>query len=345
MIGDRPRTATRNPAAPADARHTWRSLDWSAGVNRTAEDWWDAVRAAGDLPFGPARTAALERLVAETVDAPGYVTADVLDAVGHGGAHRAHHVVRPRRRPPGRADAVHLAAHPLRRRAAVARRARAARHPLDVPLDDRRHDRAPRGLAGADRGDARRDVAALRPRRRGHGTRAGLPVRGRRPRSTGRRPRTPTYLAWIAAPRTALSACAACERSRQAAHLAAIGLYDDAVRAVRPVLDGELTCDDEPATRDRARCWSRCCGAATSGGRRPSTRAASGCCAASGPGPAHARHLLVCARTGRLPRGLDLLEQWLPRTAPRRRPGELRMAAAGARLLRALVEAGRAPSR
>ena len=132
-------------------------------MKRTAEDWWAAVRVAGDLPFGPARTDRPEQLVAETVDAPGYLPTDVLDAVGtaariglitsyvHDGAHPA--ALTPFTWLLTRYDAAPswLGA------------ARAARHPLDVPLDDRRHDRAPGGLAGADRGDAGRDVRSASP--------------------------------------------------------------------------------------------------------------------------------------------------------------------------------------
>jgi hypothetical protein len=326
----------RNAVVP-DARRTGDPLDWSAGVNRSAEDWWDAVRDAGDLPFGAARTAALERLVAETVDAPGDVPAHVLDAVGtalriglitsyvHDGAHPAaltpfswlltRYDAAPawmgRRERNGvlwtfRWMTVGMLEHP-----------EVSRERIEATLDgmQQRFSRAGEGMAPVL--SCRYEVAAA---------------------FDGPQAAHAAYLEWIAAPRTALSACAACERSRQAAHLAAIGLPDDAVRAVRPVLDGELTCDDEPATAIATVLEPMLLRGDL---RTAAAEHARGVRLLRGvrPGQAHARHLLLCARTGRLARGLDLLEQWLPQGAATP-AGELRIAAAGARLLRELVEAG-----
>jgi hypothetical protein len=54
-----------------------------------------------------------------------------------------------------------------------------------------------------------------------------------------------------------------------------------------------------------------------------------------------ADHLLVCARSGRLQRGLDLLEEWLPWYATVGPPtSRLETAAAAGRLLRGLAESG-----
>jgi hypothetical protein len=306
-------------------------------VNRTAEDWWAAVRRAGDLPFGSARTSTLERLIAETVDAPGYIPSDVLDAVGT--AARIGLIT----------SYVHDGAHP------------AALTPFTWLLT--RYDAAPPWLGERERHgilwtfrwmtvgmtehpevsreriESTLEGMTERFARAGEGPAPVLACRFEvKAAFDGPEPAHADYLAWIAAPRTPLSACAACERSRQAAHLAAIGLYDDAVRAVRPVLDGELTCPDEPATAIAEVLEPMLRRGDT---RRAAAEHAHGVRLLRGtrPGPAHARHLLLCARTGRLPRGLDLLEQWLPRRAATPL-GELRMAAAGARLLRGLAETG-----
>jgi tetratricopeptide (TPR) repeat protein len=306
-------------------------------VNRTAEDWWAAVRRAGDLPFGPERTTTLEQLIAETVDAPGYIPSDVLDAVGT--AARIGLIT----------SYVHDGAHP------------AALTPFTWLLT--RYDAAPPWLGererhgilwtfrwmtagmtehpevSRERVESTLDGMADRFARAGEGPAPVLACRFEvRAAFEGAEAAHADYLAWIAAPRTSLSACAACERSRQAEHLAAIGLHDDAVRAVRPVLDGELSCPDQPAGAIAEVLESML---RRGDLRRAAAEHAHGVRLLRGvrPGQAHARHLMLCARAGRLPRGLDLLEQWLPRRAATPL-GQLRMAIAGGRLLRGLAEAG-----
>lgn len=148
------------------------------------------------------------------------------------------------------------------------------------------------------------------------------------------------YLAWVRAPRTELSDCEACEQSRRVRHLVALGRHEEAVELAMPVLSGETTCDQQPhkmiqeamepllltgraelAAQEHVR------------GVRLLRGGTHSFC--------YAGHLLVCARTGRLQRGLDLFERWVATAVGGLEPGELiRFTAAAARLLTALVEAG-----
>lgn len=148
------------------------------------------------------------------------------------------------------------------------------------------------------------------------------------------------YLAWVRAPRTELSDCEACEQSRRVRHLVALGRHEEAVELAMPVLSGETTCDQQPhkmiqeamepllltgraelAAQEHVR-----------GVRLLRGGTHSSC---------YAGHLLVCARTGRLQRGLDLVERWVATAVGGLEPGELiQFAAAAARVLTALVETG-----
>lgn len=316
-------------------------------MSRAAEDRWAAVRAAAELPFGPSRTATLRRLVADG-DAAGVeeVAAAARIALLESYAESGDH--------PAMLD------------------------PFDWLLE--RYDDAPEWLG---EGDRRSILWAFRwvtvgaldhpevPRERIESglermaerylrTGAGeAPVLACRYAVTaaleGEEAAHPAFLAWTAVPRSELSDCHACEVSRQAAHLAAIGRHDEAVRTGRPVLDGELTCQDEPGVAIAELLASLLIRGDT---RRAAAEHVRGVrLLRDAPvGRHHGRHLAVCARAGRLDRGLTLLERWLPRfdadTAPDRTVlddpaeggtpiDELWFATDATRLLRGLIEQGR----
>jgi tetratricopeptide (TPR) repeat protein len=148
------------------------------------------------------------------------------------------------------------------------------------------------------------------------------------------------FLAWVNAERTLLSDCQACEPSQRARHFAALGRHEDAVREAVPVLTGAQGCATQPmfmidtvlgsllVVGELERAASEHIRATRLLRTTPRADSRSG-------------HLLVCARSGRLQRGLELLEEWLHWYTDAPSP-LLRMdlGAAGARLLRGLIEAG-----
>ena len=142
----------------------------------------------------------------------------------------------------------------------------------------------------------------------------------------------PGYLAWISAPRTQLSDCRACEQARWASHLAALSRHEDAVREALPVLDGTSTCSEQPQ-------WAIAEVLASLMHVGQAERAAQEhlrglrLIRSSPLGIMHARHLVLCARTGQLQRGRQLIEQWLPFDAAPTPDDELWLSASGARLL------------
>ncbi|WP_016697693.1 hypothetical protein, partial [Actinoalloteichus spitiensis] len=54
------------------------------------------------------------------------------------------------------------------------------------------------------------------------------------------------YRLWCASPRGEMSDCAGCEPSEKVYHLERTGRYEEAVALAVPVLDGELTCSEQP---------------------------------------------------------------------------------------------------
>ncbi|MEJ2577854.1 MAG: hypothetical protein P8Z68_02010, partial [Kineosporiaceae bacterium] len=148
------------------------------------------------------------------------------------------------------------------------------------------------------------------------------------------------YLAWVRAPRTELSDCEACEQSRRVRHLAARGRYEEAVAEAVPVLTGESTCDQQPHRMiQEALIPLLLTGRAEQAaqehlrGVRLLREGTHTYC--------YANPLQVCARTGRLQRGLDLFERWAGTAAATLEPASLLVfLAASARLFNGLVGAG-----
>jgi tetratricopeptide (TPR) repeat protein len=157
----------------------------------------------------------------------------------------------------------------------------------------------------------------------------------------------PVFDAWVAAPRSPLSDCADCERTEQVRQLAALDRHAEAVALAMPVLDGALgtDCEAQPAAVIAAALGSLL---ATGQGERAAgehiravrlLRDLDDGAVSSRAG--RADHLLVCGRSGRLQRGLELIESWLPWYARVGPPAiRLETAAAAGRVLRGLAEVG-----
>ena len=151
-----------------------------------------------------------------------------------------------------------------------------------------------------------------------------------------------SYLAWTRAPRTYLSDCEGCEPTDRVDHLVGTARFADAVGEALQVLERDRNpCVEQPqqmiswalepllVAGDPARAaWEHLRGVRL---LRPL------------PGGLSywARHILTCARSGRLVRGLDLLEERLHEVDDPPAPDDaMWLAAAGARLLTGLAEAG-----
>ncbi len=149
----------------------------------------------------------------------------------------------------------------------------------------------------------------------------------------GRAAAQPEFEAWQALPRTHLSDCHACQANRVVSHLAAQGRYADAVAAAAPVLEGQISCAEQPAM-----IMSELLVPLLEIGRAAeaaqyhlkSWREASG-----DPNlvTVAATHIEVCARSGALLRGIELADRTLAGIERYESPWvELRVAAALARL-------------
>ncbi len=149
------------------------------------------------------------------------------------------------------------------------------------------------------------------------------------------------FAAWVSAPRTGFSDCAGCEPTAIAQHHAAVGAHDLAVEAVEPVLSGQSECLEQPQAAISAVLGSLLLtGQAEAAaslhlhGSRVSRQNAD-------ETDRVARHVLVLARTGNLGRGLDLLAERLADVDRPPTPWDgMELAAAGARLLNAVVDDG-----
>jgi tetratricopeptide (TPR) repeat protein len=155
------------------------------------------------------------------------------------------------------------------------------------------------------------------------------------------------FEAWTAAPRSELSECEDCERTEQVRQLAALGRHQAAVDLAMPVLDGGqiAECEAQPVSMIAAVLGSlletgrgqRAAREHIRGVRLIRDRRDAGVPGHSG----RADHLLVSARSGRLQRGLELLEEWLPWFATSAPPSaRLEALASAVRLLHGLAEAG-----
>ncbi|GEM_PF-5978932 len=143
---------------------------------------------------------------------------------------------------------------------------------------------------------------------------------------------------WQQLPRDDLSHCEACEPSLIAAYLAETGRHEQAIRAARPVLDGESECFDEPEETQAALALSmvrvgRPEQAASM--HRRSYRAIRG--RIENSDIVH-HHLTFLALTGNEVRGLEVLEENLRWLVELRSPSQvLALTGAAALLLRRIV--------
>jgi tetratricopeptide (TPR) repeat protein len=161
-----------------------------------------------------------------------------------------------------------------------------------------------------------------------------------RARVHGHRASRRAFRDWQSAPRTALSDCATCEPAVKVWHLAALGQDPQALAEAFPVLD-HGHCADQPQKMIghvlepllRSGMPDRAATEHIRGVRLLRER--------PGSSTTWAQHIWICARTGRLHRGLDLLEHRLHEIDDPAVPEEaMWLAAAGARLLRGLEDLG-----
>lgn len=148
------------------------------------------------------------------------------------------------------------------------------------------------------------------------------------------------YQEWARTPHTHLSDCPACNQTRQVAHLSAVDRVMEAVRAAEPVLTGELTCDQQPhavIAKTMEPLWQL---GQHDRARREHRR---GVCLLRKGSHAftHADHLLHCARTADLRRGLELYERWVATAVDGSDPARsMRFVTAAARVLTDLAQQG-----
>ncbi|MEJ2577549.1 MAG: hypothetical protein P8Z68_00450 [Kineosporiaceae bacterium] len=148
------------------------------------------------------------------------------------------------------------------------------------------------------------------------------------------------YLAWTRAPRTSLSDCNACEPSTRGGHLAAVGRHADALREFDPVLRNG-GCQEQPQSAIGEALESLLVLGQTDRAAAEHLRGVRLMRGQPSQAVGWDEHLLVLARSGRLMRGLDLLEEIFTMVEAPPSPSDgMWLAAAGARLLRGLDEAG-----
>ncbi|MFN8076879.1 MAG: hypothetical protein U0Q15_15875 [Kineosporiaceae bacterium] len=298
---------------------------------RPAGECYQALAVAEDLPYGPARTALVEDVVAEADvvgDLPLAVEArlDLVTAYTFGGE--------PLKRLP--VFAWLLARHDERPFEGAHRHrllwqykwltTGATDHP-DVPLEvvlatledmERRY---------RDAGEPPGPVLGCRYRVHAH-------LRGAAAAQA-------EYDAWVRAARSRLSDCRACEPTQRVRHLAELGRHDEAVAEALPVLSGQVACAEQPASMIAHSLPSLLLGghaarAATEHlrGARQTRHDPSGL-------DLWAAHVSALTRAGRLQRAVDLLVERLHEIdAPPTPRAGMTLAAAAAALCARLVEQG-----
>lgn len=150
------------------------------------------------------------------------------------------------------------------------------------------------------------------------------------------------YEAWVHAPRTRLSDCEGCEPSTRIRHLAQLGRHEEAVVELDALLASGTGCIEQPQGAVAAALASLVEVGAGARAADLHLRTVRTTRRNRDETDNLTRHLLVLARTGNLTRGLDLLADQLHVLDRPTTPGTgMRFAAAGARLLAALVDDGR----
>ncbi|MFF5084761.1 tetratricopeptide repeat protein [Actinoplanes sp. NPDC000266] len=149
------------------------------------------------------------------------------------------------------------------------------------------------------------------------------------------------YEKWQAAPRDSLSDCVGCDPTDVAAHLSARGRFADAVEHAHPVLEGTLNCTEQPqAILEELMVPYLLTGreSEAADAHRRSYRLQRSTLADMAD---IAGHITFCARTGNESRGLEILQRhidWLDK-APSPMAA-MEFAAAGGHLLRRVTELG-----
>lgn len=150
------------------------------------------------------------------------------------------------------------------------------------------------------------------------------------------------YLAWTRAPRTRLSDCEQCEPTDRVLHLAATSRHAEAVGEALSVLHANTWCLEQPQSIVATSLESMLAVGQATRAAQEHVRGVRLIRGRPGNTSKWASHILVLARAGRLSRGLDLLEDHLHEVDEAPTPIDaMRLAAAGARLLRGLVDEGR----
>jgi tetratricopeptide (TPR) repeat protein len=149
------------------------------------------------------------------------------------------------------------------------------------------------------------------------------------------------YLAWTRAPRTDLSDCEQCEPTDRVLHLAATSRHAEAVGEALSVLHESTWCLEQPQSIIANSLESMLRVGDATRAAQEHVRGVRLIRGKPGNTSLWANHILILARTGRLSRGLDLLEDHLHEVDAAPTPQDaMHLAAAGARLLRGLADRG-----
>jgi tetratricopeptide (TPR) repeat protein len=152
----------------------------------------------------------------------------------------------------------------------------------------------------------------------------------------------PDYLAWTRAPRTELSDCEQCEPTDRVLHLAATARHAEAVGEALSVLHESTWCLEQPHSIIANSLESMLVVGHATRAAQEHVRGVRLIRGKPGNTSLWANHILILARTGRFSRGLDLLEDHLHEVDAAPTPQDaMQLAAAGARLLRGLTDQGR----
>jgi tetratricopeptide (TPR) repeat protein len=301
-------------------------------MTSAVQDVWHALDAAGELPFGPERSALIESLVAQTDELGDDKLAlttrlQLMTSYSYGGE--------PLRRFPVFAWLLNrFAADPDlfdeddRYRllwmfkwvtVGVTHHPAVTRHRIEARLAEMAEHYAAAGEGQAPVLGCRFQVIAL---------------------LDGDEAAEEAYQAWVAEPRTALSDCQACEPGVRVRHLVAVGRPADALAEAEPVLQFGGCADQPQRTIGYALEPLLQCGFDERAGHEH-LRGVRLLRSAGGSPTTWARHIMACARGGQLRRGLDLLEDRLPDLDSAPTPWDaMWLSAAGARLLAGLVMVG-----
>jgi tetratricopeptide (TPR) repeat protein len=142
------------------------------------------------------------------------------------------------------------------------------------------------------------------------------------------------YRLWSTAPRDGLSDCIGCDPTAKARHLIETGRPADAVALATGVLDGQLTCNEQPQQMLTALLSAYVAEGMYSEAVDAHRRAYRILRNSPGELDSYAEHIIFCARTGNETRAVELIERHLNELAdPPTTYAEMRFAAAAAHAL------------